>query len=160
VIIKCATVLALAVASPAFAAEEKLLLQDLIPQGVDTTYAAALSSATCHALSNRKGLDLLCGDDLRALIQWSQVATSLDACKDDACLGAAARGLDAQLVVSGTVGKIGDGYVLSLSLLDAKAGRVRGRSEVKAASLEALHAQVAEAVSALFTGGGASSKKK
>ncbi len=137
---------------PAYAGHppEKVLLQDLVAQGVDAAQAAALSSAACHALGARRDLELLCGDDLRALMQWNAVATSLDACKDEACVSAGARGLDAKLVVSGSVSKVGDGFVLAMSLLDAKAGRVRSRAEVKAASMEALHQQVAEAISQLF----------
>lgn len=129
---------------------EKILLQDLVGQGVPPPDVAALTSATCHALGARPGLDLLCGDDLRALLQWQAAATSLDACRDEACRSAAARGLEARLVVSGTVSKVGEGVVLALALLDARAGQVRGRAEIEAKSVAELHPQVAKAIGRLF----------
>jgi hypothetical protein len=141
-----AIVLMTGLLSAAPAAESKLLVQDLTAQGVDGPQAAALSTATCHQLSLRKGIDVLCGDDLRALMQWNAMAASFNACNDQTCFESSAKALEARLVVSGSVAKIGDQYVLNLSLFDVHLARSVGRSEVKAASIEALYKQVAEAV--------------
>jgi hypothetical protein len=62
------------------------------------------------------------------------------------------RAIEARYVVAGSVSKLGKLYVLSLSMLDTQTGRPVGRTEVKADSIEALHAQVGEAYSAIITG--------
>lgn len=136
----------LAVASPALAADDKLLVQDLTAQGVEAPAAQALSTATCHQIAQKKGIDVLCGDDLRALMQWNAMAASFNGCQDQACFENSAKALEARLVLSGSVSKVGEQYVLSLSLFDVKLARSMGRAEVKAATIDALYKQVPEAV--------------
>ncbi|MFO0724665.1 MAG: hypothetical protein U1E65_12860 [Myxococcota bacterium] len=146
-LIALSTMLVLAAAP---AAEERLLLHDLTAEGVEAPVAQALTTAACFELSALKSFDLMCPDDIRALMQWNAMASTFSACQDQACLESSAKALDAKLVASGSVQKAGESYVLSLSLLDTRAGKVRARAEVKAASIDALHKQVAEAVSQLF----------
>ena len=145
-----ASVALLLVSAPgSAAAAEKVVVQDLAPRGVEAHEAAALSTATCTALAKRKRYDVLCGDDLRAMIKWNTMAASLNACADDTCLGNIAKAMKARYVVSGSVTKVGDDFVLALSMLDVDAGRPVGRSEVKASAIAALYKQVSEAVDVL-----------
>ena len=156
-----ATLLVLGAVGPAAAAppaaraqatgeSPKLLAQDLEARGVEAHEAQALSTATCQAIARRKGYDVLCGEDLRTLMRWNEMAVSFNACRDARCYEPAARALKARFVVSGSIGKIGDQLVLSLALFDLDLGSAIGRSEVKAATIEALYQQVEEAVSALM----------
>lgn len=149
--VKVAVLAAVLAAGPALAADQKLLVQDLSAQGVDAPAAAALSTATCHQIAARKGLEVLCGDDLRTLMQWNAMAASFNGCQDQACFETSAKALEARLVVSGSVSKMGDQFVLSLSLFDVKLARSLGRSEVKAASIDALYKQIGEAVDVVLT---------
>lgn len=142
--------LALLLATAPAAPEERLLLHDLVAQGVEAPVAQALTSATCFELASTKGFDLMCPDDVRALMQWNAMASTFSACQDQACLESSAKALDARLVVSGNVQKVGETFALTLALLDTRLGKVRARAEVKAASVDALHKQVAEAVGQLI----------
>ncbi len=128
----------------------KVILQDLAARGVSASDAAALTTATCTALAASGSLELLCGDELRALMQWNALASGLDRCRDDACAAAGARALHAERLVTGSVAKVGGELVLSLALIDAASGQVRGRAEARAPSLEALHARLEVTVRALL----------
>lgn len=139
----------LALASSAEAAE-KLLVQDLTAQGVEAPAASALSTATCHQLAKQKAIEVLCGDDLRAMMQWNAMAASFNNCKDDSCFETSAKAMEAGLVVSGSVAKVGQDFVLSLTLFDVKQAKSLARGEVKAGSVEALYKQVPEAVQVLL----------
>lgn len=152
-LLTAATVACLALsASPAARAEKgpKLLVQDLKAEGVEAHEASAVSTAACHALAKSKTYDVLCGDDLRNMMQFGALAASFDGCADEACYAGMAKALEARFVVSGKVTKLGKLYVLSLSMFDTKSGKPAGRTEIKADSIERLHQDTAEAVSALL----------
>jgi hypothetical protein len=130
--------------------ETKVVLQDLGAQGVKPHEAAALTTATCHALSKQPGQEVVCSDDLRALAQWNAMSASFAACKEPGCYSNVGKALDARFVVSGSVAQVGEEFVLLLSMFDVDRSASAGRAEVKAASLEKLYRQIPEAVGALF----------
>ena len=136
-------------ALPAWAKGGKVLVQDLAARGVEVHEAASIATASCTALAQRKGYDVLCGDDLRAMIKWNTMAATFNNCADASCMSTTAKAMKARFVVSGSVAKVGDAFVLTLSMLDVKQGKTRGRAEVKADSLGSLYKQVPEAVDVL-----------
>jgi hypothetical protein len=145
--------LMLAMSATAFAdGKSKLLVQDLTAQGVEPHEAMVISTAACNAFAKHNKYDVLCGDDLRNMMKFGVLAASFDGCKNEECYTNVGRAIQARFVVAGSVSKLGKLYVLSLSMLDTETGRPVGRTEVKADSLEQLHAQVDEAYSAVVTG--------
>lgn len=141
-----------ATATPALAKGPKLLVQDLVAQGVEAHEAAAITTAVCSKVAKVKKYETLCGDDLRNMMRFGALSASFDGCADSECYAGMAKALEARFVVSGKVGKLGKLYVLSLSMFDTKTGKPSGRAEIKAGSVEQLHTDAGEAVSALFTG--------
>ena len=147
-----ATVAAFAVmtiGTSASAAAPKTLLQDLKSQGVTDAEAAVITNSTCLALTKTGRYDVLCGDDLRSLLRYGALASRFESCRADGCFGKMAEALKARFVVSGAVSRLGEVYVLSLTMFDTKKTRAVGRAEVKAPTLEKLQLQIQEAVSSL-----------
>ncbi|CAN0598868.1 unnamed protein product, partial [Laminaria digitata] len=101
----------------------KMLLQDLKAQGVEGHEASAVSTAACHALAQYKKYDVLCGDDLRSMMQFGALSASFDGCSDETCYAGMGKALDARYVVSGKVTKLGKLYVLTLSMFDTKSNK-------------------------------------
>lgn len=132
------------------ASRPKLLVQDLTAQGVEGHEAAVISTAACNAIAKSARHEVLCGDDLRNLLRFGALAASFDGCADETCYATMGKAMQARFVVSGAVSKLGGTYVLSLSMFDTEAGRPVARTEVKADSIERLHAQADEAASALL----------
>ena len=148
-----AAVIASALAAPgaAEAKGDKLLLQDLVGEGVEAHEASAISTAACNALAKSDKHEVLCGDDLRNMMRFGALAASFDGCADEACYAGMAKALAARFVVSGKVNKVGKIYVLSLSMFDTTTSKPMGRAEIKASSIEQLHLDTPEAVSQLLT---------
>ncbi|MCA9554000.1 MAG: hypothetical protein KC933_28450 [Myxococcales bacterium] len=130
---------------------DKLLLQDLVAEGVEAHEASAISTAACNALSKADKHEVLCGDDLRNMMRFGALAASFDQCADDACYAGMAKALQARFVVSGKVSRLGKVYVLSLSMFDTTTNKPSGRAEIKASTIEQLHLDTPEAVSALLS---------
>jgi hypothetical protein len=140
------------IGTPALAeAKPKMLVQDLVPQGVETHEAQVISTATCNAFSKAGKFDVLCGEDLRNMMRFGALAASFETCADASCYQSMGKAMQARFVVSGTVSKLGGTFVMSLSMIDTATARPIGRTELKAGSLEKLHAQASEAASAILT---------
>lgn len=127
--------------------KSKVLVQDLIAQGVQPHEAAVMSTAACQEFAKRNALDVLCGEDVRNMMRFSAMNAAFDACNDEKCYASMGKAMKARYVVSGSVSKLGQEFILSLAMFDTEKGEPVGRGQVKADSLEKLHLQVAEAAS-------------
>lgn len=132
------------------APKPKLLVQDFKAKGTEPHEASVISSAACVAFSKSPRYDVLCGDDLRNLMQFGALASSFNSCQDDSCYASLGEAMQARFLVTGSVTKVKSLYILSLSLLDTKVGKTTARTEIKASSIEKLHQDTPEAVSAIL----------
>ena len=147
-----AGMIAVSVGAPSVshAAKPKLLFQDLDAKGVEEAEAAVITTSTCVALGKSARHDVLCGDDLRTMMRFGALSASFQGCDGEDCFKSVSKALNAQIIVSGSVSRLGQGFVLSLSAFDTKKMKSVGRTEVKAPSLEQLQLQIPEAISGLF----------
>ena len=126
-------------------AKPKLLMPRLQARGVQSHEAKTISTALCHAVSKLKRYELVCSDDLAAMVKWNTRAAQLNACQRDDCMAEAAKAMQANLLISGSVSKVDSDYVLAASLIDVSSGKVKKRAELKRAGLSKLHDAVGEA---------------
>lgn len=138
-------------AAPAEAKKPKVLVQDLKAQGVEAHEAMVLSTAACTAFSKSTKHDVLCGDDLRNMMQFGALAATFDGCAEENCYASMGKALSARYIVSGSVSKLGASYVLSIAMFDTEEGRPAGRTQIKADTVEKLHRDAGEAVSAILS---------
>jgi TolB-like protein len=111
------------------ALEEKtrVFVFDLESAGVDESVAKQVATQVAEALHAVGSYDVLTPDDVSAVLDLQQNRELL-ACEDDtACLAQISERVNAELVVSGTVGKVGSEVMLSLSVIEAKVAKVRER---------------------------------
>lgn len=139
-------------ATPKGKVPPKLVVQDVEPRGeAGAGAAAALSSAVCSAFAKAKRFSVLCGDDLRALLKFAAMAQSLDACKGEACLGAASAALNARFLIGAKLAKTKEGlHVLTLTAFDASESKVVDRAEIEALDVDRLQADVPEVAGTLL----------
>jgi hypothetical protein len=146
-------VLACALAAPALGAKgraekpkerAKLVVLDLVGDAVSENVRRSLSGKVAVRFSQDDRLDVLSGDDVRGMAALE--AEKQAAGCDDSCLAELAGALDARLVVSGFVGRLGSLYVVNLSLFDAQAARSITRATIEAERVEDLGDKVDAAV--------------
>jgi TolB-like protein len=137
VVAALACVLALA---PAARAEGKtrVAVKSFAAKGVDNSVAGTLETSFCSALSNQS-MEVLCPDDIKALISAKQAELGLGKCdSDEECVKSIANVAHAAKVVTGEVSKLGESYILSVSIIDAENGKVLTRASDKTSKLEEL----------------------
>jgi hypothetical protein len=130
--------------------KQRMLVPALTAEAVDPGAAAVLSAATCAAAAADERFEVLCGDELRSLLELSALTVSLKACEGEACGAAAARALSARFSLGGIVARVQGAWTLRISLRDAQRDEILSSKEVRAATAEALRSEIPKAVAAVL----------
>jgi hypothetical protein len=121
----------------------RVAVRSFVAKGVDLSIAQTLETSFCTALSDA-GYDVLCPDDVKALIASKATELGTGACEnDEECVKNIVKASNAARVVNGEVSKIGDTFIISVSMIDAKSGSVVGRASEKTPKVESLLDKVA-----------------
>lgn len=96
----------------------KLAVWDLSAREVKATYAQELTSILVSEISKMGRYEVYSQENVRTLAGWTAERMSLG-CTDTKCLTALGQ-MDVGKLISGSVGKIGDTYSISLNLFDTQ----------------------------------------
>ncbi len=125
------TLVLLAVAAQAPAADRpRLVVQDIVPgKGVDPAVAQSLSASLAKELQRRGVHDVVTAQDIAALLGQERQKQLLG-CGDEAtsCLAELAGALNARLLVSGALVRLGSAWQLTLQTVDTQSSRSTGRA--------------------------------
>lgn len=118
---------------------------------VDAHVARIVMGALVTEMRKLQGLAVLSTDEVKAMV--AQAADqALLGCDDKACLSELAEAIGADILVIGTIARVGDEHVFSMRRIDQALGKVDGSVDrrLPAGSGEELLAIVGESVQALF----------
>jgi len=134
----------------------RIALLDIALEGdVDPAIGTQLTSRYSELIAKLPDVVVISPDDVRALLQ-NEANKQLAGCTEDSCLAEVAGALGADVVVTGRVGRIGDGFAVSLTAVDARKVRSLGRAnETWRGDSIALLELAGPMVDRLFAGDGA-----
>jgi hypothetical protein len=132
--------------------KQRLAVLELKAEGASPELATTLSQVVAEQAGKTPGFDAISQAEITAMLNV-QKQKQLLGCADESCLAEIGGALGAKLVLNGTLGKLGDSYVLSLQLLDTHQGKIQAReSRTITGSLEALVAAAKDLTNRLLTG--------
>jgi hypothetical protein len=99
----------------------KVAVWDLVPRDTKGTYAQELTSILVSEISKLQKYEVYSQENVRTLAGWTAERMTLG-CTDTKCLTALGQ-MDIVKLVSGSVGKIGNRYSVSLNLFDTQNAR-------------------------------------
>ena len=99
----------------------KVAVWDLVPRNTPVTNAAELTSILVSEINKLETYEVYSQDNVRTLAGWTAERMQLG-CTDSKCLTALGQ-MDVGKLISGSVGKIGDRYSISLNLFDTQNAR-------------------------------------
>lgn len=152
-------VLAAAPATPPPGSAARILVLDLEATDVAAGEVALLQERVALRLSKMQGVQAISQGDMKRLIELeaTKMAAGCDVNANSSCLAEVAGALGAQFVLTGKVGRIGDRFVLNLTLLDGAKAESRARSAAEGNSpselLTRVDAAVEELVAPVAAGG-------
>jgi len=130
------------IAPPAFAQQPaappagktpKLVMAGLKAAGAPAAEVEAIGESLCTEASSLQGVELLCASELKVLLEH-QSNQRLLGCETETCVQQLGGLVQADWLLVGSVGKVGDTHTLNLRLLDARSAKVLGRVTRKAGS--------------------------
>lgn len=124
-------------ASELAAERPRLLVLDLISNGVEPDVVKTVSGLLAVELSRYDALDVLTSADIRRTLEL-ETERQMAGCDEASCLSEIAGALGADLVIYGDAGRLGSLLVVNLNLFDTRAVRSIGRVSVRADTLERL----------------------
>jgi hypothetical protein len=132
--------------------KQRLAVLELKAEGASAELATTLSQVVAEQAGKTPGFEAISQAEISAMLNV-QRQKQLLGCADESCLAEIGGALGAKLVLSGTLGKLGDSYVLSLQLLDTHKGKIQSReSRTVSGGLDALVAAAKDLTYRLLTG--------
>jgi TolB-like protein len=105
----------------------KLAVMPLTPRGVPVATASAMTQILAAELNQIEGVRVISSDDIAALLSKVQTEGELGCTDNMQCIVEIGASLGLSKLVSGTVGKIDDTYVISAQLIDTRKAEVENR---------------------------------
>jgi hypothetical protein len=99
----------------------KIAVWDLVARDVKASYAQELTSILASEIAKLKKYEVYSQENVRTLAGWTEERMKLG-CTSTQCLTALGQ-MDVAKLISGSVGKIGNRYSVSLSLYDTQNAR-------------------------------------
>lgn len=126
----------------------KIAIWDLMPREVKPTYAQELTSILASEIAKNKKYEVYTQDNVRTLAGWTEERMKLG-CTSTQCLTALGQ-MDIAKLISGSVGKIGNRYSISLNLFDTQNARAENMISEFCSSEDELIELIQRAVLKLF----------
>ncbi len=139
-------------ATPELLAKErkKTFVVPLKGTGVDDSVVALLQNQLEARLGTVPNVDVVTTAEIQALLEHAETQLSMGCESDTTCLAELGQSADADLLLAGNIGKVGDVLMLSLSLIEPKIGQTVGRATVTAHNVESLVEQIPTAIGRVF----------
>jgi hypothetical protein len=133
---------------------ERLFVAHLRPAQVDPTLVGILTDLLTHELSTNETYEVTSARDMESMVAKNAVDQQLG-CSDPRCAVDLAKGAAARFLVSGSVGRLGDLYVISLEIMDLTTVQVVRRVHARVQGTDKdLVALMEQAAGKLLTGSG------
>ncbi len=101
---------------------------DLDPHGVPDSLGDSLTQLLSLELKKYKGLSVISRDEIQTMLRFQADKQVLQCKSDTSCLVEIGGALGVDYLVSGSVGQLGDAYVVTLKLMDVHEARVVNRA--------------------------------
>jgi TolB-like protein len=105
----------------------KLAVMPLTAHGVSTATADSLTQIVTYELNRIAGISVLSRDDIRAMLDKIATEGELGCTENLSCVVEIGAALGLSKLVTGTVGKLDDTYVIAIQLVDTRRAEVQNR---------------------------------
>ena len=106
---------------------KRILIMDVSAAGVDEAIAKQVTAAIAESMSGRTGIETVTSEELTNIAETEVLKQGTGCEADTACMAEISSWANAELVVNGTLGKVGDAITITLSLVDSKNASVENR---------------------------------
>ena len=144
----------LSLSTSSFADRIPIAILDLDAKGVETSVAGVVTESVRYEFSKQKDFDLVAREKMDQLAR--EKAIQLSGCTDISCAVQIGKALNVKKMVVGSVGKLGQKYLVFLRVVDVEKENVecsdKGEGEVRVEEIPSLVPSPVRRISACLTG--------
>jgi len=129
--------------------DKKVAILDVKAGGIEANKVQGLASLVASEVAGRADTLVTTGEDIRALIGFERQRTALG-CEEASCLAEIGGALGVDFIITTEVSKIGDEWVLALSMVDIKKAQATNRTAARVRRAELLVDHTISGVKELF----------
>ena len=141
--------------APVGPTRRRVMVLDLQAVAIDGKIVAPLPEYIAKEIARHPEYDVASSDDVNRMMSLQATKQAAGCTEDEGCITEISRKLDADLVVNGSVGMVGQSYVLNLALMNPKDLKSTTRTVETVARVEDLPKSVGPALAKLFHWSGA-----
>jgi hypothetical protein len=128
----------------------RILVLDVAGNSLSKEEAGALRDRLAASVAKRKSVDVISSEDMRRLLDVEGQKQAAGCGGENDCLAEIGAALGADGVLYASVAKLGERFVVSLSLVDPKNARAAGRDSFEAESLDKIDDEIPAAAARVF----------
>jgi hypothetical protein len=133
------------------AGDRSVLVLEIEHEEENAREAALLNTVIADELEDQRGLEVITTADIQKALELEGERQALGCDKEqESCLSEIADAMGAQYVVFGELGRLGQSFVVTLSVYDSVKARSAGREVIQSPTLDVLPARIAEVIDELF----------
>jgi TolB-like protein len=136
--------------SPSTEAKTRILVLDVAGSALSKEEAGAIRDRLAAVVAKRKTVDVISSEDMRRLldVEGQKQAAGCDGGSD--CLAEIGAALGADGVMYASVAKLGDRFVVNISLVDPKNARAAGRDTFEADAVDKIDDELPASAARVF----------
>ncbi|OGQ90350.1 MAG: hypothetical protein A2289_26390 [Deltaproteobacteria bacterium RIFOXYA12_FULL_58_15] len=149
----CGLLLETALPSRTWAQTSKIAVLDFTAAGVEDGQAKDVTTNLVNLVAaevGRLGFEVISTADINAMLSYEKQKDLVGCEENTTCLAEIGGALGVDMLLGGSLGKLGDTYTLSLSLVDIKTGAVKKRFHGEAGDTTLLSSTAKRGVAVLF----------
>lgn len=131
----CVALAILAIAAAAQAGDappkKKIMLGAFAATALPPDQARAIENLVCADLAANRTYDVVCPDDVGAVIKEQQLKMGLGACPEGDCMNVTEKMMESDLTVRGTIDAVGGKYVFTLVIAETGNDRQLAKASVE-----------------------------
>lgn len=132
-------------------ARKKIMLGSFTAAAVPAAELRSLENLACAELALSRGYDVVCPDDINAVLKEQQLKMGLGACPDGDCMNVAGKLMDSDLTVTGAIDEKDGKWIFTLAIVETAGQKPRAKASAETAqNVEKLVAKVKPLVADLL----------
>lgn len=130
---------------------KKIMLGSFTAATVPAAELRSLENLACAELALNRGYDVVCPDDINAVLKEQQLKMGLGACPDGDCMNVAGKLMDSDFTVTGAIEEKDGKWIFTLAIVETAGHRPRAKASAETAqNVEKLVAKVKPVVTDLY----------
>jgi hypothetical protein len=105
----------------------RVIIKQFNAKGIEANEASTLADSFCTELSKHQKAELFCPGDLAKLLEQKEMQMMFGQCDEEDCLSKMGEKTEADIIVLGTISKMGETFVVQVKLANGKTGKVQTR---------------------------------